>query len=254
MSVFGAYARYYDLLYRDKDYSIEAGYIQSLLHKFGTRTGDLLELGCGTGRHAAALAEKGYSIAGVDLSQEMLDTALGRLTAESSKKISFAHGDIRSVRLNRTFDAAISLFHVFSYQTTNVDLLAAMETARVHLKPHGLLVFDCWYGPAVLTDRPSLRVKRLEDDVIHVTRIAEPVMHVSRNTVDVNYTVFVKDKATGSVEELRETHHMRYLFEPEVAALLDAAGFELLQCEEWLTGKCPGFGSWGVVFVGRKKR
>ncbi|HEY2400385.1 MAG TPA: class I SAM-dependent methyltransferase, partial [Steroidobacteraceae bacterium] len=59
--VFDAYAAYYDLLYRDKDYPGEARYVQSLLRRHGVSDGDLLELGCGTGRHAEQLVRLGFS-------------------------------------------------------------------------------------------------------------------------------------------------------------------------------------------------
>nr|MBA2706707.1 SAM-dependent methyltransferase [Gemmatimonadaceae bacterium] len=56
MSVFGSYSRYYDLLYRDKDYAAESAYVASLLavHAPGARS--ILEIGCGTGAHAAELS------------------------------------------------------------------------------------------------------------------------------------------------------------------------------------------------------
>ena len=59
-------------------------------------------------------------------------------------------------------------------------------------------------------------MKRLADEEIAVTRIAEPVMRVNENLVDVNYTVFIEVKATGQTEQVRETHRMRYLFLPEL--------------------------------------
>jgi hypothetical protein len=103
----------------------------------------------------------------------------------------------------------------------------------------------------VLTDRPVVRVKRLEDDAIQVTRIAEPKIHENENIVDVNYHVFIKNKATRIVEELKETHRMRYLFKPEIVLLFEQAGFKFVDSFEWITGRKPGFDTWGVCFVGR---
>jgi hypothetical protein len=60
--------------------------------------------------------------------------------------------------------SAFTIFHVFSYQTTNGDLVAALTTAKEHLNPDGILIFDCWYGPAVLSNKPTIRVKTIEDD------------------------------------------------------------------------------------------
>lgn len=247
MSVFADYSKYYDLLYRDKDYAAEARYVHELVQRHHPAARSMLDLGCGTGRHAQLLAQHGYTLAGVDLSEEMLKVA-----RESNPGLSFAQGDVRSVRLGKTFDVVASLFHVMSYQTTNADLRAALDTIREHLAPGGLFVFDCWYGPAVLTSRPETRVKRLEDESIHVTRLAEPVLHPNDNVVDVNYHVLIRDKHSGAVNELRETHKMRYLFAPEVELLLEAAGLKLTRVSEFMTTREPGFDTWNAVFVGTK--
>ncbi|MGO8176209.1 SAM-dependent methyltransferase, partial [Rhizobium ruizarguesonis] len=65
-----------------------------------------------------------------------------------------------------------------------------METVSNHLEDGGIFIFDFWYGPAVLWQRPSTRVKRLENDEISVVRVAESVVHDAENIVDVNYTIF----------------------------------------------------------------
>jgi SAM-dependent methyltransferase len=158
---------------------------------------------------------------------------------------------VRNVRLSRTFDVVISLFHVMSYQTTNADLAAVFQTAKAHVKPGGLFVFDCWYGPAVLTLRPSVRIARLEDERIAVTRLAEPVLHPNQNLVDVNYQVMIKDKQSGNVDELRETHSMRYLFAPEVSAFAEAAGFAVEESLAFMKNESLGFDTWTAVFVAR---
>jgi SAM-dependent methyltransferase len=138
---------------------------------------------------------------------------------------------------------------VISYQTTNEDLLAAFATVKAHLKPGGVFIFDCWYGPAVLSDRPTIRVKRLEDEEISVTRIAEPLMYPNDNLVDVNYQVFIKDKNTGAVEEVQETHRMRYLFKPEIDLLLGQNQCKPIECREWMSDRNPGFDTWGIYFM-----
>lgn len=250
--VFDSYARYYDLLYRDKDYAVEAEYVAAHIRKQSPQAKRILELGCGTGAHAEHLARMGYAVHGVDLSPSMLARAEARKAALPpgiAARMSFGPGDARTVRTGETYDAVISLFHVMSYQTSNEDLLAAFTTAKTHLKPGGLLIFDCWYGPAVLSDPPVVRVKRLADDEIEVLRIAEPVMHYNDNVVDVNYRVMITNKATGGMEQLSETHKMRYLFLPEIREYLAALGFSLVRAEEWVSGKEPGRDTWGLCCV-----
>lgn len=254
MTIFGNYARYYNLLYRDKNYGKEAQYIHQLLQTHAPNTQSILELGCGTGNHALLLAKQGYQVHGVDLSSEMLrqfSDRISPLPKQLASQLTFSQGDIRNIRLNLQFDVIISLFHVISYQTSNEDLQAAFRTVKAHLKPGGVFIFDCWYGPAVLSDHPTIRIKRLEDEEISITRIAEPVMYPNQNLVDVNYQVFIKDKNTGAVEDIQETHTMRYLFKPEIELLFTQGDFKLIECQEWMSNHQPGFDTWGVYFVGR---
>lgn len=254
MKIFGNSARYYDLLYRDKDYVGEAKFIERLLKIHAPNTQSLLELGCGTGTHAILLAKEGYQVHGIDFSAEMLHRAnhrLSQLPQQLSSRVTFSQGDIRKILIGQQFDAIISLFHVISYQTTNEDLQAAFAVAKAHLKSGGLFIFDCWYGPAVLSDRPTIRIKRLEDEEVTITRIAEPMMYPNENLVDVNYQIFIKHKNSGVVEEFQETHCMRYLFKPEIELLLTKFQMELVEYQEWMTNREPGVNTWGVYFIVR---
>lgn len=256
MTSFGQYAQYYDLLYGDKDYRAEADYVERLLRCHAPDARSLLELGSGTGVHASLLAKSGFEVHGIDKSEDMLaraDDLRSTLSPEVAARMSFARGDITDCRLERFFDAVLSLFHVMSYQVENEGLASAFATASAHLRTGGIFIFDCWYGPAVLTDRPTLRVKRMKDESIDVTRIAEPTLYPSRNQVDVRYEVFIRDRQTGSVEVIEEVHHMRYLFGPEVESLLAAAELELVASEEWMSGRELGFDTWGACFVTRRK-
>ncbi len=253
-AVFDTYAAYYDLLYKDKDYLAEAEYIAQQIRAQNPQATTILELGCGTGTHAEHLARMGFTVHGIDMSESMLVRAQERkasLPADIANRLSFAQGDVRTVRTGQTYDVVVSLFHVMSYQTSNADLHAAIATAATHLQPQGLFLFDFWYGPAVLTQQPETRVKRLENDVIKVTRIAEPVMHVNDNVVDVNYTVFIESKANGQVQQVHETHKMRYLFLPEIGPMLHAGNFHVCGVSQWLSNDAPDADSWGVCVIAR---
>jgi SAM-dependent methyltransferase len=178
----------------------------------------------------------------VDLSEEMLSAAKG--SAAGNDRLRYLPGDIRTVRLAETYDVVISLFHVMSYQVTNTDLKHAFATARTHLKPGGLFLFDCWYGPGVLSDRPTVRVKELEDDVLSVIRHAEPVLHPNENVVDVNYRVEITNKLSGATRDIRETHRMRYLFLPEIMEYLEAAGLQHSFSVRWMDDAAPDDTTW----------
>ena len=247
--VFGDYARYYNLLYKDKDYKGEVDYIQMLITRFSTNKAEsILDLGCGTGTHAYLLSKKGYSVIGVDRSKKMIKIA----KTHEKEQTEFFVGNITTINLEKQFDVIVSLFHVISYITKNEDLEAFFKNISKHLKKDGLLIFDCWYGPAVLTDRPATRIKRLEDEKIIVTRIAEPVIRPNENSVDVRYEVTIENKTDNQSEKICETHPMRYFFKPEMELFFERYGFELLKGEEWMTGKPLGFDTWGACWVIKK--
>lgn len=254
MTVFAAYAHYYDLLYRDKPYEEEAAYIRRLIESHIPNAQVVMELGCGTGGHAEHLARSGLKVSGVDLSEWMLERATKRrlaLPSDIARRLSFSRADVRHVRLQVRADAVISLFHVVSYQSNNSDLQAMFDTAREHLRPGGVFIFDVWYGPAVLTVRPSARVKELEDDEVEITRTAEPTLYPNRNLVDVHYRIVAREKRTGFCSETTEVHRMRYLFWPEVEIFATQSGFTVIDAHEWMTGRAPDCDTWGVCFVCR---
>ena len=101
----------------------------------------------------------------------------------------------------------------------------------------------------MLSDKPVTRVKRLEDENIKVTRIAEPLIHAESNIVDVNYEIFIKDKLANQITEKKELHKMRFLFDTELEKICSQLGLEILQKYEWMSLKKPDLNSWNVVWV-----
>jgi len=251
MSNFNLYAQYYDLLYKDKDYSGEAAYIHKLIQHHYPNAKSILNLGCGTGKHDFELAKYGYTIHGIDLSNEMIEIANANNTQKDT--LIFTQGDVRNFETNAKFDVVVSLFHVMSYQTTNQDLQKTYETATKHLSENGLFIFDCWYGPGVLTDPPITRVKHIENEKITVLRIAESDLYPQKNVVNVNYEVRVKDKATNAEEIVKETHSMRYLFDTDVEYLNSNNNLKNLATHKWLGFEAPQLNTWNTIFVCQKK-
>lgn len=245
-AVFNTYSRYYDLLYRDKDYVAEAEYIAGLLERFSVSGKRLLEFGSGTGKHGRLLAARNYEVIGIERSVEMV------AQAEVTHGFSCQQGDICTVQLGHTFDAVLSLFHVVSYQTTNDDVQAVFTRAADHLEAGGMFVFDVWYSPAVYAQKPEVRVKRMVDEAIEITRIAEPVSHQNENRVDVNYTIFSHDTASGAVQTFSEIHSMRHFSLPELHLFAQISGFAVVGSEEFLSGKMPSEMTWGVCLILKK--
>jgi len=208
-------------------------------------------MGCGTGKHAELFCDKGYKVHGIDLSVDMLKIAETRRIGKEDK-LSFSHSNIYELNLDQKFDVVVSLFHVMSYQNSNEELIKAFEVAKNHLNNDGVFIFDFWYGPAVLSDKPVTRIKRLEDERIKVTRLAEPVLHAGKNIVDVNYDVFIEDKVSKEVVEKKELHKMRYFFDTELEMVCEKVGLTSVNKFEWMSNKNPDFNSWNVVWIVKK--
>jgi len=241
---FDLYSRYYDLLYQDKDYKGEAEYILRLIRKFHPRAKTLLDMGCGTGKHAALFKGAGYDVHGVDASEMMLERAQG-----NHPEIPFTFGDARSVDLHRSFDVVTSLFHVASYQNSNDDVVQYLTNVAQHLAPGGIFIFDFWHGPGVMRDPPSVRVKRLEDPLLRVTRTAKPTLYPLANRVDVHYQVLIDQNDNGESHEIVETHSMRYFTIPELEYFLTTNGLRLEESFGWMSDGLPDINSWTACCV-----
>lgn len=253
MDRFNLYAKYYDLLYQDKDYNGEVEYLQKLIKQsFSDDKLTLLELGCGTGNHAKIFSEKGYFVEGVDLSSQMIKIAKEKNREDDN--LFFFEGDIINYRSKRKFDVVLSLFHVVSYQDTNEKIQKTLQTAHYHLKPDGLFIFDFWYGPGVLTDPPVVREKKLENKELSVHRTATPQVFINDNVVNVLFDIAIKDKIKNEYETISEKHTMRYLFIPELRYMLNNNGFELENYYTWMTLDRPTASTWNVVVVAKKNR
>jgi SAM-dependent methyltransferase len=247
-SVFGAeYSAAYDLLYQDKDYEAEVDLIERVFAIYGHGSvRRVLDLGCGTGGHAVPLASRGYDVVGVDRSPHMLDRARAR-TASAR----FEVGEIGSLDLADRFDAVLMMFAVLGYQTANADARAALASVRRHLRPGGLFMCDLWYGPAVLRQRPSERVRVLDTSHGQIIRVAAGDLDSRRNVCTVRYHLWHVQDARVTAE-VREQHSMRYFFEPELELLLHSAGLEPLRVGAFPDiDTQPSESTWNVACVAR---
>jgi SAM-dependent methyltransferase len=241
MSVFGEdYSEYYDLLYADKDYVAEVAFVRDIIQRHKPNARSILDLGCGSARHAVEFARAGLMVTGVERSSDMLARAkdrIGRLSPDLCGLLTLVEGDATNYAATTRYDVVVSLFHVVSYQTSNNALAGIFRCARLALSASGLFVFDFWYGPAVLTKQPAVRVRRVATPNVRLTRIAEPEHQFDRNVVNIKYTIMTVDQRNGRSEEMVEVHSMRYLFLPEIEMLASQHDFEVIEVGGWLTGR-----------------
>lgn len=250
MNVFDKYSLYYDLLYKDKKYDIEANYIDNLVKNHNINSKTLLNMGCGTGKHDLILKKKGYQITGFDISETMIDKANSAIKNQTKEnKIKFFKGDIQKIRLKSKFDVITSLFHVISYQTTNKAIDNSFKTAKYHLKKNGIFIFDCWNGPGVLTEKPEKRIKKMSNSNFKIIREANPVIYPNLNCVDVNYNAKLYNDKGEFIDSIEETHKMRYLFKTEIDFFAKKNNLKIINNFNWLKFNEPDFNSWTCVYT-----
>lgn len=228
MSVFNSlYAGQYDQLYADKRYAAECDLVvEAARRHLAWAPETVLDVGCGTGAHAIELATRGYRVTGIDLSQPMLDHAAQKAAAlDIARRPDFLQGDARNFATGRTHDMAIMMFAVVGYLTSNDDVLAGLRNIRRHLAPGALFVCDFWYGPSVLSVRPTDRVRVLETTEGRVIRAASTTLNITHHTADVTFKLWSL-QGDRVASETSETHRMRYFFPQEFALFLQASGFE----------------------------
>jgi SAM-dependent methyltransferase len=107
--------------------------------------GPVLEIGCGTGRVASALALDGHEVVGVDRSTAMLRLAEERrasLPPETAARLTFVEADMTTMDLRRRFRLIVAPSRVFQFALTSDEQRAALRAFRSHLEPAGRLVLD----------------------------------------------------------------------------------------------------------------
>jgi SAM-dependent methyltransferase len=250
MNNFIKYAKYYNLFYKVKDYRKEAAYVDRLIKLFSGRHGkSLLDIGCGTGNHDFWFLKKGYQVTGIDRSPAMIDVARDKM--HLLPQAEFYVADANRFVLKKKFDVAVSLFHVMSYLTTNDMVISSLKNIHRHLKAGGLFIFDFWYGPTVLIQKPALRIRSFHEKGVFIKRSGVPKVNFNDNTVDINYKFMIKNNNAKNI--FNERHLMRYFFLPELQLMMDKVGFKTVKAFRWLSLKeAPSENHWSGVIVARK--
>lgn len=123
-----------DLLADPSDYEGEVeSYIGLIRRSSSHPPGTLLHLGCGAGGHDAILKQH-FAVTGVDVSPGMLERARLR-----NPDVAYIEGDMRTVRLDRQFDA-VAIPDSIDYMSSLQELQMAIGTAVAHVKPGGVLL------------------------------------------------------------------------------------------------------------------
>jgi SAM-dependent methyltransferase len=215
------------------------GEVDFLVHCFGRyakgRVRRVLDIACGTGPHLIRLAERGYRMAGLDLSPDNI-AFLGERLKDRRLAADLVVGDMTDFRLPRPVDAAICMQDSQGHLLTNAQLLAHLRCVARAVRPGGLYVFDrymasSWTNPArswSWSRRRGSLIVRASFSALHDV---DPVTQVFRERMTLEAV------ENGSRRVYRQVHRSRMVFPQELRALVElAGGFQFVQ---WFFGFKP---------------
>ncbi|WP_033440226.1 class I SAM-dependent methyltransferase [Saccharothrix sp. NRRL B-16314] len=210
----------YEHQFPDPDH-VAARFAHDVVTRFGGRTGDLLDVGCGTGRDAGHLAGLGYRVVGLDSSERMVEHA-----REHHPAVTFVLGDMRTFWLGRRFDVITCLDSALLYCHTNSDLDAFLRRCRDHLSPGGLLVAEMRNGAFFLGNTELLDGTRTR------TVVWEGVSYTSHTRLWIDHAAQLLRRRREwwwpGAQPLVQRSAWRLLFPQELRRVLDQAGFDVL--------------------------
>lgn len=240
MKLYGELAEWWPIFSAPEEYRDEAAFFaRALVDACDPAPRNVLELGSGGGNNASHLKAR-FAMTLVDLSPHML--AVSRALNPECEHL---EGDIRTVRLGRTFDA-VFVHDAICHMTTEADLRAVMETAFEHLRPGGVAMFAPDFVRETFventdhggndTDRGSVRFLQWTTDP-----------NSKDTTYLVDFAILIRDQQ-GQTRLVHDRHTYGLFARAKWRRLMREVGFELNTIKVVLDDFERD------LFVGRRKR
>ncbi|MCC6444521.1 MAG: methyltransferase domain-containing protein [Armatimonadetes bacterium] len=237
MSIYGGYevqasvAELYDYVPGYEDRPDRDFYLE-----YAQAAGDVLELGCGTGRVLIPMAEAGCEVVGIDLSEFMLARCREKLSArpaEAQGRVRLLQGNIADFDIGETFGLITTPFRVFQHLIHVEDQMACLWCARRHLKDGGKLILDLFqtypprtYDPVYLEEAEDFAPVLLPDGRSFWRTHRTAAFHRAEQVNDIELIYHTADPG-GRTERLVQAFPFRYFFRYEVEHLLARCGLRV---------------------------
>lgn len=229
-----ALAEAYDDLYAvglGKDYRHEARALSDLIRARNPHAHSLLDVGCGTGEHLRTLATLFDDVEGVEPSAPMRAHAQAKLPGAT-----IHDGDMRDLRLGRSYDAVVCLFSTIGYAVTTDDLYATVASLTRHAARGAVVVIEPWFTPDQWIDG---KISHLVAET--GTRTVVRVSHSSRagtaSLMTMHYLVADSD-AAEPIRHFSDEHTMGLHTDDDYHAAMAAAGLsDITRAEGWQPGR-----------------
>lgn len=231
MDAYTGFAEVYDLFMDNIPYEEWSIYLTGLLKEYQITDGLVLDLGCGTGTMTELLAEAGYDMIGIDLSEEMLETAMEK-RAESGHDILYLCQDMREFELYGTVRAIVCVCDSMNYILEEDEIEGILSSAaRNYLDYDGLFIFDLntEYKYRELLGEQTIAENREEASFIWENYYDEEEM-----INEYNLTLFIREQ-DGYYRKYEENHYQRAYTLDTIRALVEWSGLKLLHIYDAFT-------------------
>lgn len=227
------------------------GDIEFFLRLANETGGPVLEIGCGTGRVASALAAAGLDVVGVDRSAPMLRLAEERrasLPPQVGARLTFVNGDMTTLRLARQFPLIVAPSRVFQFAVTSDDQRAALRAFKAHLPPGGRLVLDL-FDPSLEYVVPGAVFPPRSGELVHPKTGNRVAWEIAGREPDPGRQLVISDWAAREIgpsgEVLRdETERLtlRWATRSEMRLLFELEGLDVVAEYGDFDGAPPKYG------------
>ncbi len=241
-SFFGQdYLDVYSHLLTEERSEAEAGFV---IRALDLEPGDrVLDLCCGTGRHAVPLARAGLEVTGLDMSEEYLAQARSA-AREAGVKVRFEQGDMREIPFREEFDAVVNLFTAFGYFDDDSDDQRVIDGAAAALRPAGQLLLDLLNRDWVAANYVRSDSRKGPDGTVYAEqRKFDPV--AGRNHVE--FMITSPDGAQRKV-----SHHIRLYVATEISRMIHRAGLTVERSYGGYDGNLLSVETRRMILVSRK--
>ena len=245
---YSIFADVYDSLTEDVEYERRADYITGLLRRYGCEPEIILDLGCGTGTMTTLMAQKGYSMIGVDMSPEMLAVASEK-AEKDGLDILYLNQPMEDFELYGTVGAVISLLDSINYITEEKELEQTFRLVHNYLDPGGLFIFDINTAYKLKNILPGNTFCGESDKAFYTW---ENVYDPDYSICEFSLNFFIKNGENYSRHS--ETHYQRAYTDSYIKRLLLRCGFEVLDSFDDLTFSPPSRNAEKVFYIARKAK
>ena len=185
---------------------------------------EVLDLGCGDGRHSLELARRGFRVTGLDLSEELLERARRR-TADEGLDITFMRGDMRDPPADRAFDLVVNFFTSFGYFREDGENARVLEAISRALRPGGRFLMDYLNRAYVISTLVPSDRRTVEGMEVEQRRWITGDPSKAGGHVRINKQVRIRE---GGAERSYDESVRMYTLD-ELEAMMDRTGLRVTQ-------------------------